>query len=655
MRRAIVAAVFALLTCAAPVHAATTTVSIQFDDGRAQEAVRPILAKHHVHATFFVNTGYIGTEDYLTWKELHALAADGNEIGGHTLTHRDLATLSAGEQRREICGDRDALIAHGFKPTNFAYPFGSYTPLSEKIVQECGYASGRAAWGLWGSGCEEDPATCPYAIDPAHPGDPWALLTADAPIDLTYVENQRNVVRNAIAHGGGWVQLYWHVICPDDCDEYSWPPEWLDQLLTWLDAERAVGAIDIKTSQEVLAGAFHPAVRPPKPPAPPKGANRLRNASFERRKGGVPMCWEQQGDWSRVRGPHGHAAATEIAGSPDGFAAIAQPLDQGECSPAVTAGERLVLRGDYRSTDHPRFVVWKRSKAGGWSFWRDGRHLRKSHGFRRATWVLPRVPRGVSARGGGGAQSGGDRCAGGARSLVPAERHGDDRHRRGQQHAADQLACAGDEERHERCADQRGRGCRHGAGAPKRDGEQREAQQADEHHRLDERAQRRRLHAVDERDLRGRDAVRGGLAEHRGERGVADVPERVDDEQGDGDQPESRPAAGQQSQEPDGAGHEQRGADQLREARRLEAARMGGHGLEQLARIGAVDVLEHERDADAGGAGDERGRREPAPGAIGGGFHLGLLRSGVGCWRRRYGQGPGASSPVPAIRSHPLG
>jgi peptidoglycan/xylan/chitin deacetylase (PgdA/CDA1 family) len=144
-RSVLLVSALALLALAGPARAAQTTVSIQFDDGRQQTAARAILARHHVHATFFVNTGYIGTDEYFTWKQLRELAADGNEITGHTLTHRDLATLTKAEQQREICGDRSALIAHGFKPVNFAYPFGSYNAVTEQVVQECGYSSGRHA------------------------------------------------------------------------------------------------------------------------------------------------------------------------------------------------------------------------------------------------------------------------------------------------------------------------------------------------------------------------------------------------------------------------------------------------------------------------------------------------------------------------------
>jgi peptidoglycan/xylan/chitin deacetylase (PgdA/CDA1 family) len=402
MSRILLVAVLGALALAAPARSAPAIVSIQFDDGRGQAPVRAILARHHIHATFFVNTGYTGTPDYYTWAQLHGLAADGNEIAGHTLTHRDLPSLSPAEQQREICGDRAALVAHGFRPVDFAYPFGSYDKATERIVARCGYSFGRAAWGLWGSGCEEEPATCPYAVDPAQLGDPWAVPTADAPIDLTYVENQRKVVENAIAHGGGWVQFFFHRICPDDCDEYSWTPASLDAFLAWLDQQRSAGALVVRTMREVLAPAFHPLVHPPAPPAPPRGPNRLRNASLERRAKGAdaPTCWEHQGSggaWARVRGPHGGAQAVTIAGAPDAFAALSTPQDQGECSPAVHAGEHLVVSASYRSLDGPRFVVWARSKAGGWSFWRQGPRLAPAGGFRRASWALPRVPSGVTA------------------------------------------------------------------------------------------------------------------------------------------------------------------------------------------------------------------------------------------------------------------
>jgi hypothetical protein len=225
-------------------------------------------------------------------------------------------------------------------------------------------------------------------------------------------------VRNAIAHGGGWVQFFFHRVCPDDCDEYSWTPASLDAFLGWLDQQRTAGAIDVRTMQEVLAPAFHPAVAPPAAPAAPRGANWLRNASLERRDKGAdaPTCWEHQGSggiWSHARG----VETVRIDAAPDAFAALATPQDQGECSPPVSAGQHLVLRATYRSLDGPRFVVWARSKAGGWSFWRQSPRLARTAGMRRAAWELPPVPRGVTALSVGLSLSGDGRLAVGGLAL----------------------------------------------------------------------------------------------------------------------------------------------------------------------------------------------------------------------------------------------
>jgi peptidoglycan/xylan/chitin deacetylase (PgdA/CDA1 family) len=398
-----------------------TIVSIQFDDGNRQQVARAILKKHHMHGTFFINTGYIGTGNgYFTWKQLRELAADGNEIAGHTLTHRDLATLSPGEQAREICIDRRQLIQHGLRPVDFAYPFGSYDATTERAVRRCGYQSGRAAWGLWGSGCEQTPHDCPYSVDPANMPDRWAIPTADAPIDLTYLIHLQADVTRAEQHGGGWVQIFWHRLCPDDCEEYSWSPALLDDFLTWLQKRSGRGTV-VMTSQQVLherwrgRAAELAAIHAPAPPPPPAGPNALRNPGLERfdPATGAPVCWELtgSGSWSRVPHGAGHAEQVVIAGAPDGYAAIAQPLDQGECAPAVTGGQRLRVSAAYRSLDAPRFVVWARNAQGGWAFWTDSPRLGPATGFRRTSWDLPPVPRGVTALSVGVALNGTGRAA----------------------------------------------------------------------------------------------------------------------------------------------------------------------------------------------------------------------------------------------------
>ena len=52
---------------------------------------------HGMHATFYVNTGFIGDATHLSWTQLQALFAAGNDSRGHTLTHVDLKKLKTAE------------------------------------------------------------------------------------------------------------------------------------------------------------------------------------------------------------------------------------------------------------------------------------------------------------------------------------------------------------------------------------------------------------------------------------------------------------------------------------------------------------------------------------------------------------------------------
>jgi peptidoglycan/xylan/chitin deacetylase (PgdA/CDA1 family) len=66
---------------------------------------------HELVGTFFITTSWIDTASYLTQDNLHAMAADGNEIGGHTVTHPDLTTVSSAAATAEVCNGRTNLTA----------------------------------------------------------------------------------------------------------------------------------------------------------------------------------------------------------------------------------------------------------------------------------------------------------------------------------------------------------------------------------------------------------------------------------------------------------------------------------------------------------------------------------------------------------------
>jgi endoglucanase len=223
-----------------------TVVSIQFDDGVADQIdTLAILNAHGMHATYFVNTGFIGDAAHMTWAQLQQLATAGNEIAGHTLTHVNLKPLKTADARLEVCQDRNNLIDHGFEPTSFAYPFGTFDAGTKQVVQDCGYNSGRGVAG----GTETIP-----------PLDAYATRTPPNPKQGTTVATIESYVTAAEQNGGGWVQLVFHHLC-NQCDAYSITLADFTELLDWLQPRAASGAI-VKTTAEVIGGPVQPPVQP---------------------------------------------------------------------------------------------------------------------------------------------------------------------------------------------------------------------------------------------------------------------------------------------------------------------------------------------------------------------------------------------------------
>jgi peptidoglycan/xylan/chitin deacetylase (PgdA/CDA1 family) len=237
---------------AQPSAAAPTVVTLQFDDGNAdQYAALAVLAAHGLHATFYVNSGNIGTSGHLTWTQLDSLAAAGNEIGGHTISHARLTQLQPSAARQEVCGDRLALFDHGFTPVSFAYPYGSHDDATEQIVAACGYNSARMVSGVDGR------RTFAETIPPA---DAYATRMPPAVKSGTSLATVQGYVTGAETHGGGWIQILIHHVC-NHCNTYSMTLADLTALIQWLAARAAAGTV-VRTTAEVIGGAVQPSVQP---------------------------------------------------------------------------------------------------------------------------------------------------------------------------------------------------------------------------------------------------------------------------------------------------------------------------------------------------------------------------------------------------------
>jgi peptidoglycan/xylan/chitin deacetylase (PgdA/CDA1 family) len=241
---------FLLLNHAKASAAVQTVVTVEFDDGNAdQYQALAMLNAHAMHATFYVNTGFIGDSTHLSWSQLQDLFTAGNEIAGHTLTHANLKHLKYADAHYQVCQDRDNLLAHNFLPTSFAYPFGSFDAGSEQVVAACGYNSGRGVSGV------NDTKVFAETIPPA---DPYATRTPPNPKQGTTVATIEGYVTAAEQHGGGWVQLVFHHIC-NSCDAYSITATNFQALLDWLQASATNGVV-VETTTRVIGGPVNPPV-----------------------------------------------------------------------------------------------------------------------------------------------------------------------------------------------------------------------------------------------------------------------------------------------------------------------------------------------------------------------------------------------------------
>ena len=136
--------------------------SLSFDDGLEDNhrVVLPILRELGVAATVYVTTGFIGRPNpwlgapsrYLTADELRELHRAGFELGAHTVTHPDLATLPEEECEREVRDSVAALEAITGEPVRtFAYPFCTYGDAALAAVRRAGLLAavtceGRGDW-----------------------------------------------------------------------------------------------------------------------------------------------------------------------------------------------------------------------------------------------------------------------------------------------------------------------------------------------------------------------------------------------------------------------------------------------------------------------------------------------------------------------------
>ena len=129
---------------------------ITFDDGYENNlrCALPVLQRFGFTATCYAVADRVGESN--DWDQAHGVPQvplmnaeqmqtwidAGQEIGSHTLTHRDLSTLDIEQQRHEIVASRhklNGLVCQAGGVRNFCYPYGALNHQSLVCVQEAGY------------------------------------------------------------------------------------------------------------------------------------------------------------------------------------------------------------------------------------------------------------------------------------------------------------------------------------------------------------------------------------------------------------------------------------------------------------------------------------------------------------------------------------
>lgn len=157
------------------------------DDASSGLDIAHLLGERGLPGTFYVPTGQLGETSRFNRRDLVALAGDGFEIGGHTVSHRILTQLNPNDLASEVGGCKKTLEQIlGREVTTFCYPRGRFNSAVVSEVERAGYRGARTTRMLC-TGTKFSPMKMPTTIQ-------------------AFPHRRVNYVRNA-ARLSGWTEL----------------------------------------------------------------------------------------------------------------------------------------------------------------------------------------------------------------------------------------------------------------------------------------------------------------------------------------------------------------------------------------------------------------------------------------------------------------
>jgi peptidoglycan/xylan/chitin deacetylase (PgdA/CDA1 family) len=191
-----------------PPPAAGGIVTITFDDGwkETYTKVFPIMKELGLRANSAVNPDAIDGEwsAYMSLAEVKALHGAGWSVVSHSLSHRDLTTLSASELDRELRESKAWIEAKGFGPAKvFVVPFHSWGQRERDVIAKYyTYARGYTVDQFYPARFVKVPITTPLDLTGFEPE--YAPFTTADGRALT-MEHVKRAVRE-----GEFVDIFFH-------------------------------------------------------------------------------------------------------------------------------------------------------------------------------------------------------------------------------------------------------------------------------------------------------------------------------------------------------------------------------------------------------------------------------------------------------------
>ena len=114
-------------------------VALSFDAAWGNEdtqKILEILAKHNVHATFFMTGGWVDSYP----EDVKAILAGGHDLGNHSENHKNMSQISNDDKEQELMKVHEKVKnLTGYEMFLFRPPYGDYDNDVIKTATKCGY------------------------------------------------------------------------------------------------------------------------------------------------------------------------------------------------------------------------------------------------------------------------------------------------------------------------------------------------------------------------------------------------------------------------------------------------------------------------------------------------------------------------------------